>query len=217
MLPPRSQAQYNVPDDYNIYTATCLTKQSPLELLQNVFGHKEFKPGQEEAINAILSGRDSIVLIPTGGGKTVVYALSCIITAGLGVVVSPLIKLMDDHVTRLRRHGINTCYFNTTLSETERRNILHNLVQDDCVYQFIFVSPQAVVTEQFQSCLHHLNKNKKLSCFIIDEAHCIDTWGQEFRPGYQQLGILKTFNVPVAALIGTATNHTVDVMKILFR
>ena len=68
MLPPRSQAQYNVPDDNNIYTATCLTKQSPLELFQNVFGLKEFKPGQEEAINAILSGRDSIVLIPTGGG-----------------------------------------------------------------------------------------------------------------------------------------------------
>ena len=125
--------------------------------------------------------------------------------------------LMDDHVTRLRRHGINRCYFNTTLLETDCQNILHNLVQDDCVYQFIFVSPQAVVTEQFQSCLHHLNKNKNLNCFIIDEAHCIDTWGQEFRPGYQQLGILKTFNVPVAALIGTAANHTVDVMKILFR
>ena len=86
-------------------------------------------------------------------------------------------------------------------------------MQDDCGYQFIFVSPEAVVTEQFQSCLHHLNKNKKLSCFIIDEAHCIDTRGQEFRPAYQQLGILKTFNVPVAALTGTATNHTVDVMK----
>ena len=160
-----------------------------------------------------MSGCDSIVLIPTGGGKTVVYTLPCIITAGLGVVVSPLIMLMGDQVTRLRRHGINTCYFNTKLSESERRNILHNLVQDDCVYQFIFVSPEAVVTEQFQSCLHHLNKNKKLSSFVIDEAHCIDTWGQEFRSVYQQLGILKTFNVPVAALTGRATNHTVDVMK----
>ena len=94
MLLPRSQAQYNVPDDDKIYTATCLTKQSPLELLQNVFGLKEFKPGQKEAINAILSGRDSIVLIPTGGGRTVVYALPWIITTGLGVVVPPLI----DHV-----------------------------------------------------------------------------------------------------------------------
>mgnify|MGYP002803622326 CR=1 FL=1 len=93
MLPPRSQAQYKVCDN-EIYTATCLTKQKPLELLQNIFGHRELKPGQEDAINAIFSGCNSIVLIPTSGGKTVVYALPCIITAGLGVVVSALIMLM---------------------------------------------------------------------------------------------------------------------------
>ena len=98
-------------------------------------------------------------------------------------------------------------------SDGERQNILHNLRQSDCQYQFLFVSPAAVITAQFQSCLGYLNSIGRLSFFIIDEAHCIDTWGIEFRPAYQQLGMLRKYNVPVAALTGTATSQTVDAIK----
>ena len=187
--------------------------RSPLALLQTVFGHKSFKPGQQEAIESMLSGQDTIVLIPTGGGKTVIYTLSCLMTSGLAIVVSPLIMLMDDQVTRLRKYGINTCFYNTTLSETERKNIVHNLMQPLCQYEFLFVSPEAIVTEQFQTCLHQLRKEKRLSFFAIDEAHCIDTWGRDFRPSYQQLGVLKCFDVPIIALTGTATTGTIDAIN----
>ncbi len=90
----------------------------------------------------MLSGQDTIVLIPTGGGKTIIYALSCLITTGLTVVVSPLIMLMDDQVAKLCRRGINTCFYNTTLSESERKNIMHNLIQANCQYEFVFALKQ---------------------------------------------------------------------------
>ena len=83
---------------------------SPLKVLQTVFGHKEFRSGQEEAILNLLSGKDTIVIIPTGGGKTITYVLPCIMTPGIAIVVSPLVMLMYDQVTRLQGHGINTCY-----------------------------------------------------------------------------------------------------------
>ena len=168
--------------------------RSSLALLQTVFGHRSFKPGLQEAIESMLSGQDTIVLIPTSGGKTVIYTLSCLMTSGLAIVVSPLIMLMYDQVTRLRKYGINTCFYNTTLSETERKNIVHNLMQLLSQYEFLFVSPEAIGTEQFQTCLHQLRREKRLSSSSVDEAHCIDTWGRDFRPFYQQLGVLKCFD-----------------------
>lgn len=113
----------------------------------------------------------------------------------------------------MQGYGINTCYYNTLLNDSERQYILHNLKEPNCQYQFVFVSPEAVVTEQFQSCLAKLNNDKRLSFFVIDEVHCIDTWGREFRPAYQQLGILRKYHVPIAALTGTATSQTLDAIK----
>ena len=81
-----------------------------------------------------------------------------------------------------------------------------------CQYQFVYVSPEAVVTEQFQNCLAKLNGEKKLSFFVVDEAHCIDTWGKEFRPAYQELGVLRQYNAPLVALTGTATTQTLEVI-----
>lgn len=184
-----------------------------LEILKTVFRYQNFRPGQVAAIEALVSGKDTIVIIPTGGGKTVTYVLPCMMTPGIAIVVCPLVMLMVDQVSRLRSLGINTCYYNTLLSESARENILHHLRESTCQYQFVFVSPEAVVTDQFQNCLDKLRDDNRLSFFIIDEAHCIDTWGSDFRPAYQQLGNLRRFNVPVAALTGTATNHTIDVIK----
>ena len=187
--------------------------RTPLQFLQTVFGHQEFRPGQREAIESILSGEDTVVIIPTGGGKTAIYTLPCIMTPGLAFVISPLIMLMIDQVARLQQCGINTCYYNTMLTENDRQHILHNLKQPDCQYQFLFISPEAVVTEQFKHCLNQINLEKRLSFFIIDEAHCISAWGKEFRPAYQQLCTLRSYNVPIVALSGTATNETLDAIK----
>lgn len=186
---------------------------APLEVLQNVFGHDTFRPGQQESIEKIMSGKDVITVIPTGGGKTIVYVIPCILKAGIAVVVSPLMMLMCDQVARLRSLGINTCYFNTLITENEKRNILHNLQQPDCHYQFVFVSPEAVLSETFQKCLNTLSQRKQLNMFIIDEAHCIENWGKDFRPSYQQLGVLRKYNVPFVALTGTATDRTLNTIS----
>lgn len=148
-----------------------LESKSPLQVLRRVFGHHGFRPGQEQAIKHLISGEDTIVLIPTGGGKTVTYALPCIMTPGIAIVVSPLIVLMCDQVSRLQGLGVNTCYYNTMQNDSERQNILHNLKQSNCQYQFVFVSPEVVVTDNFQSCLNALNSDGRLSFFIVDEAH----------------------------------------------
>ena len=127
--------------------------ETPKGVLQHVFGYTDFRSGQEDAINALLKGNDTIVVIPTGGGKTVVYAIPSIMKRGLSVVVSPLVMLMYDQVARLRQLGINTCYYNTLLSEEEKTFVLHNLVQAQCQYEFVFVSPEAILKDNFMNCL----------------------------------------------------------------
>ena len=121
--------------------------------------------------------------------------------------------LMHDQVQRLCSLGIKTCYFKTLLGDSERQNILHHFKETACQYQFLFVNPEAVVSEQFQNCLHKLKDESHLSFFIFDEAHCIDTWGSDFRSAFQQLGVLRKFNVSFAALTGTATKNTIDVIE----
>ena len=121
---------------------------------------------------------------------------------------------MCDQVARLRGYGINTCYYNTLLSDCERQNILHNLKQPNCQYQFVFVSPEAVITDSFQSCLDTLSCEKQLNMFVVDEAHCVDTWGKDFRPAYQQLGILRKYGLPFVALTGTATKQTMQTISV---
>ena len=94
-------------------------------------------------------------------------------------------------VTTLKGYGINTCYYNTLLSDDDRKNILHNLEQPDCQYQFLFISPEAVITDSFQSCLDALRRENRLKMFVVDEVHCIDTCGKDFRPACQQFKILN--------------------------
>lgn len=187
---------------------------TPQAVLEQMFGFESFRPGQEEAIESLLNNKDTIAIVPTGGGKTLIYTIPCMMKKGLSVVISPLLILMYDQVARLRQLGVNTCYYNTLLEEQDRKSILHNLQQSDCQYEFVFVSPEAVLTETFLSCLENINTAGMLNYIIIDEAHCIDSWGNDFRPEYGQLGKLKDLlSVPVAALTGTASKMTIEIIR----
>ena len=181
---------------------------TPLEVLRSVFGHDNFRPYQLESIEHVLSGKDVIVVMPTGGRKTIIYAIPSLILPGKVIVICPVMMLMCDQVARLRRHGINACYYNTLLTDSERQNIIHNLMQPGCQYLFVFISPEAATSDQFQNCLQKLYQDKQLNLIIIDEAHGVDNWGSNFRPSYQSLGILKKFGLPIIALTATATNGT---------
>ena len=190
---------------------------TPEDVLKSVYGFETFRPGQKEAIISMSDGNDTIVLIPTGEGKTVTFSIpSMMRPGGISIVVSPLIMLMYDQVARLREVGINTCYYNDLLSDAEKDFVLHNLQQPNCQYEFIFVSPESALTDKFIHCLDKLYENKHLNFIIIEEAHCVAEWGEEFRPKYTELGTLRKPGIPIAALTGTATSITIDVIKSSF-
>ncbi|GAA4417055.1 DNA helicase RecQ [Nibrella viscosa] len=177
---------------------------SPVSYLKHYYGYDRFRPNQEEIIQAILDGRDTLVLMPTGGGKSVCFQIPALMKPGLCVVVSPLIALMKDQVEALHMNGISAAYLNSTQSGREQRTI-----EDDCLtgkIKLLYVSPEKLLTEAFFIFL----KKVKLSLFAIDEAHCISSWGHDFRPEYTQLNVLKKHfqDVPVVALTATADRLT---------
>lgn len=181
-----------------------LTDQSPVDFLKRYYGYDRFRPMQEDIIRSILSGRDTVVLMPTGGGKSVCFQIPALMLPGVTVVVSPLIALMKDQVGALTLNGISAAYINSTQTPREQRDI-----EDACTkgkLKLLYVSPEKLLTESFFIFL----KRIRLSLFAIDEAHCISSWGHDFRPEYTQLNVLKEHfpNVPTIALTATADKLT---------
>ena len=187
--------------------------QTPDGILKNVYGHKSFRPGQREAISAVLQQKDVIVVIPTGGGKTVIYTIPTILMPGITVVVSPLLMLMHDQLLKLREKGINTCYVNSMLTKESREAVMANLSRPDSEYKVLLTSPEVLMSPSMQTLLEKLKTEGRLNFFAIDEAHCIDTWGVDLRPEYQELGFLRKYGVPIVALTGTATPSTIEQIK----
>ena len=177
--------------------------------MKQVFGYDTFRAGQLEGVTAILNGQDVLILVPTGGGKPVIYSIPTLMMPGLTIVVSPLLMLMLDQTLRLREKGINTCYVNSMLSEEETRHVIANLSRVDTEYKVLLCSPEVVLGPEIQGLIKKLCAEKRLNFFAIDEAHCIDTWGKDLRQEYQELGLLKCYSVPVAALTATATKVTI--------
>lgn len=179
---------------------------TPLDILQSKFGYSTFRHNQEEAISTVLSGRDSFVLMPTGGGKSLCYQIPALLLPGLTVVVSPLIALMKDQVDALRLNGIPSAYLNSTISPDERNEIYQSLTERKL--KLLYVAPERMLGhgEQFMGLL----KRYQVSLFAIDEAHCISQWGHDFRPEYGALAALKKSfpQVPVIALTATADHLT---------
>jgi ATP-dependent DNA helicase RecQ len=175
-------------------------------LLQNKFGFQTFRYNQEAIVKNVLQGRDTFVLMPTGGGKSLCYQLPAIIFDGLTIVISPLIALMKDQVDALRLNGIPAAYLNSALSSHEQESIKSQLAANEL--KLLYLAPERLLKtdREFISFLKQL----KISLFAIDEAHCISQWGHDFRPEYLMLSRLKKEfkNIPLIALTATADKIT---------
>ena len=186
--------------------------QNIQKALHHYFGYNSFRHNQEKVINNILSKKDSVVLMPTGGGKSVCYQLPALLLNGVTIVVSPLIALMKDQVDALLLNGIAAAYINSTQTFAEQQNILKrlpekNAVENNNTLKLLYIAPERLVGEnQFINLLKEIN----VSLFAIDEAHCISQWGHDFRPEYLILGQLKKQfpNIPLIALTATADELT---------
>ncbi len=157
-------------------------EQNPDGILKSVFGHSSLRPGQKEAINAVLQQKDAVVVIPTGGGKTLIYTIPTLLMPGITVVVSPLLMLMHDQLLKLREKGINTCYINSMLTKESREEVIANLSRPDSEYKVLLTSPEVLLNPTMHTLLQKLKCEGQLNFFAIDEAHCIDTWGVDLRP-----------------------------------
>lgn len=175
--------------------------QTAKEILRDVFGYTEFRGHQEETIAAALAGRDSLVLQPTGGGKSLCYQIPALLSDGVTLVVSPLIALMQDQVSALDQLGIDAAYLNSTLTVVQQRQVVERLESGQL--QLLYVAPERLMQERT---LELLQANRV--CLIaIDEAHCVSQWGHDFREDYLRLGELRQHfpGVPRMALTATAT------------
>ena len=179
--------------------------QSLKQTLHDHFGYKEFRLNQEAIINTVLAGKDAVVLMPTGGGKSICYQLPALHFEGLTLVVSPLIALMKDQVDALRLNGIPAAFLNSSLPPAEQQVVMQQLKHNQL--KLLYLAPERLMGEgNFLSLL----KDIRISLFAIDEAHCISQWGHDFRPEYLVLGDLKKKfpGVPMIALTATADDLT---------
>jgi len=176
--------------------------QTANSVLKEVFGFSDFLGHQEEIIAAAMDGRDTVVLLPTGGGKSLCYQLPALLSDGTVLVVSPLIALMQDQVTALEQLGIEAAYLNSTLTGAQQRDVLHRLGSDRL--QLLYIAPERLM----QSETLELLKTFPISLIAIDEAHCVSQWGHDFREDYLSLGELAVHfpGVPRMALTATATS-----------
>ncbi len=172
--------------------------------LKKYFGYDTFRPLQADIVQTVLNKQDCLVLMPTGGGKSMCFQIPAIITEGVAVVVSPLISLMKDQVEALRANGISAAFLNSSQSYSEAQVIENQLFKGEL--KLLYVSPEKAVTQVFIS----LMKSLPINLIAIDEAHCISSWGHDFRPEYTQLGFLKQQfpNIPTIALTATADKLT---------
>ena len=176
-----------------------------LAALKRHFGYDAFLPGQRDIMAHVLAGRDTLALLPTGGGKSLTYQLPALLAPGLTVVVSPLIALMQDQVDRLRANGVAATFVNSSLDPDERSRREQAALAGRV--KLLYVAPERLMTPSFLALLDAVERGDGLSLLAVDEAHCVSEWGHDFRPEYRQLGQLRNRypQTPMLALTATAT------------
>ena len=174
--------------------------------LQRVFGYACFRPHQQAIIEELIAGHDAFVLMPTGGGKSLCYQIPALHRPGVALVVSPLISLMKDQVDALQANGVAAAFYNSALGSEEARQVLARLHAHEL--DLLYISPERLLNAGFLERLAGID----IALFAIDEAHCVSQWGHDFRPQYQQLGVLRSHfpDIPLAAFTATADAQTRD-------
>ncbi len=181
-----------------------MNNKTPLNILNQIFGYDAFRHHQAEIIQNLIDGEDVLTLMPTGGGKSLCYQIPAIIRSGTGIVISPLIALMQDQVNALRQLNINAAFLNSSLAGDEVYSIEQALRRGE--YDLIYIAPERLLTQR----TIHLLQSIQISLFAIDEAHCVSQWGHDFRKEYQKLSVLHEHfpDVPRIALTATADQLT---------
>lgn len=190
------------------FGATMFPMQRAYQILKNTYGYSDFRLNQKDIISSLLQGHDVLALMPTGGGKSLCYQIPALAREGVGIVVSPLIALMQDQVDALLQLGIRAAFLNSTQNYGTVLQVERELLDGEI--DLLYVAPERLLSEKMLSLLERLNSSVGIALFAIDEAHCVSQWGHDFRPEYQQLSVLaeRFPGIPRIALTATADQRT---------
>ncbi|PKO52732.1 MAG: ATP-dependent DNA helicase RecQ, partial [Betaproteobacteria bacterium HGW-Betaproteobacteria-2] len=189
-------------------SSSSASAQSAHHILQEVFGYSAFRGAQQAIVEHVAAGGDALVLMPTGGGKSLCYQIPALLRDGVGIVVSPLIALMQDQVEALQQLGVKAAFLNSSLDAEAARGVLSQIHKGEL--DILYVAPERLLMNSFLSMLEQVASGPGIALFAIDEAHCVSQWGHDFRPEYRGLTALheRFPQVPRIALTATADAPT---------